>query len=659
MRLRTRAEVTTGMRVLVIEDEDQLCGLLREFLLMRGYQPIIAHTAEAALSLLHSDRPDAVLLDVSLPGMSGLEFLKLQTIRDLQVPILVMSGRVTERQAQECLGLGAFDFIGKPLSLARLEQVLACLAPVAQPPERASTLDRRHEPRLPVALPVRVHEETGAEWDGTSVNLSASGVKIRANEAVSPGAAATLHLTLPDGEPHVEVASVLVRADLDGYAFYFVNLTNGQVERLRRLVRQPTAALARPVEHDVRILHTIAQTINGSLDVDEVLRITLDALADVTGHECVSLHLLSADGATLHLRGDRGLWPSLREVNRVLPVGTGIIGRVAATGQTAHLSDVRESRDLLPATRPVVEREGIRGFVCAPIRHRGRVLGTLSLGRRTPQPFTAAEVALLEASADQIGGALENAELAATTRRQLEDLKLAESQLVEGDKLSTIGRLTAGFVHEIKNPLTVIIAQAELGLRVAEDPEKSRDRLRIILQETARATQLLQTLLKFSRRQPPERRPCALEDLVRWVLELKAPQLKRDQIDVITEFEPVPPVWVDEQQIQQVLLNLVQNAHEMLAAQSGERVLTLRVSPVGDLAQVAVLDNGPGIPPDVLPRLFHAFVTTKAPGEGTGLGLWVSSGIVEQHDGRLRAENRPAGGAAFTVELPYRRRPST
>jgi C4-dicarboxylate-specific signal transduction histidine kinase len=162
----------------------------------------------------------------------------------------------------------------------------------------------------------------------------------------------------------------------------------------------------------------------------------------------------------------------------------------------------------------------------------------------------------------------------------------------------------------------------------------------------------VQNLLLFSRHYPPERRPCALSDQVRRVLELKAYQLMSDKIEVETEFEDCPPVWADENQMQQVLLNLVQNAHQAMARED-ERVLTVRVRPIGGAVTVEVLDTGAGITPDALPRLFDPFFTTKPPGEGSGLGLSVSYGIVAEHKGKLRGENRAdRRGAVFTIELP-------
>jgi two-component system NtrC family sensor kinase len=140
---------------------------------------------------------------------------------------------------------------------------------------------------------------------------------------------------------------------------------------------------------------------------------------------------------------------------------------------------------------------------------------------------------------------------------------------------------------------------------------------------------------------------------VRRVLDLKAYQFQQDDVQVITELEPCPPVRADEHQLQQVLLNLVQNAHQAMVRDGGERTLTVRLAVEGERALIAVLDTGPGIAADVLPRIFDPFFTTKPPGEGSGLGLSVSYGIVAEHRGRLWAENRPEGGAAFYVEIPF------
>src|SRR5438132_12080949 len=197
--------------------------------------------------------------------------------------------------------------------------------------------------------------------------------------------------------------------------------------------------LVRPaVQLHLEILHTVAATVSRTLDVNDVLRTAVEALTRVTGHEIASLHLLSEDGKMLHLRGERGMSPALRGVNQTLPVGQGLIGRVASTGRTVRVEKNYADPDLLPAARAAVQREHIRGFVCVPIHSRGRILGTLSLGRKTVDRFAASEITLLEATADQIGLALDNARLYSEKERQLEERKRIQAQLVRSEKLSAV-----------------------------------------------------------------------------------------------------------------------------------------------------------------------------------------------------------------------------
>ena len=408
------------------------------------------------------------------------------------------------------------------------------------------------------------------------------------------------------------------------------------------------------MERHLEILHTVAETVSRSLDVEEVLRTALDALTHVTGHEISSLHLFSEDGRTLRLRGDRGLSDPLREINQELAVGTGLIGRVASTGETLNIKNVVQSPNLLPAAKSTVQKDRMRGFLCVrDPRSRPRSSGRCRSAARSRDAFAEREVALVEATADQIGIALDNARLYSETVRQLEELRRTQAQLVHAEKLSAVGELASGVAHEINNPLTTILGQAHLLLDHSDVTPHVRDRVKIIADEASRAARIVQNLLLFARHYPPERRPCSLADQVGRVIELIGYQLEQDQIRIETDVVSSPPVWADENQMQQVVLNLVQNAHQAMVKQDGERVVTMRIRAVGATVLLEVLDTGPGIEQDALSRLFDPFFTTKPPGEGSGLGLSVSYGIVTEHKGRLRGENRTdRRGAIFTVELP-------
>src|SRR6266508_2639238 len=401
----------------------------------------------------------------------------------------------------------------------------------------------------------------------------------------------------------------------------------------------------------LEVLRAVTEAVSRSLDLNEVVQRSLAALTHVTGHEIASLHLISADGNNMLLCGDRGLSDELRRVNLELPMGEGLIGRVALSGRGRRVDDAGREADLLPTAQMAVSKDGIRGFVCVPIRARHRILGTLSLGRQTEDTFTDEEMALLECVADQIGLALDNARLYGEIHRQLDDLRRAQNEVVKAERLSAVNGLAAGVAHEINNPLTIIMAQLHL---LAQSPigHEVEDALAVIDTAAKRAASIVRDLILFAEHRPPRRQRCQVAEQVKQVLAFEQPRLEADGITVRTELEPVPDIWADHNHLQEVLLHLVQNAqHAMKAAHDGG-VLSIRVRPMPTGVRIEVADVGPGIPPEHLPRIFNPFFTTKQPGDGRGLGLSVSHSIVDEHGGRLWAENLPDGGAQFTIDLP-------
>jgi DNA-binding response OmpR family regulator len=231
-----------AMRVLVVEDEPDVGDVFVDYLLELGHEPVLVRTAEDALGTMATERPDAILLDVRLPGMSGIEFLQLPPIRDCGVPIVAVSGVASETQARECLRLGAVEFVGKPLPLTRLQEVLAEIEPHARDTtqgtrERASR-DRRLNSRAPLTVPVRIAEDGGTQWDATSVDVSVSGIRVSGRAAAHAGDVARLTFTPPDGGSAMSLMASLVRLDLAGYAFSFIAPSPEHTARLRQLVKR-------------------------------------------------------------------------------------------------------------------------------------------------------------------------------------------------------------------------------------------------------------------------------------------------------------------------------------------------------------------------------------------------------------------------------------
>ncbi len=239
------------MKVLIVEDEVQVGEVFRDLLLELGHEPVLVRSAEGALGLFQKSRFDAIILDLKLPGMSGIDFLQLRPVRESGVPVVVVSGVATEAEARECLRLGAVDFLDKPVPFERLQTVLASIEPQALfrlHVDAATRVERRRALRVPLPVPVRVLEYNGTAWDTSSVNVSSSGIKIHLVMGISPGAAVKLVFTLPDGGEPIQVMALLVRQDRDGYAFYFANLTTPGFERLSSLrgdLRTPSFATRR------------------------------------------------------------------------------------------------------------------------------------------------------------------------------------------------------------------------------------------------------------------------------------------------------------------------------------------------------------------------------------------------------------------------------
>ena len=401
----------------------------------------------------------------------------------------------------------------------------------------------------------------------------------------------------------------------------------------------------------LRVLRAVGEAVNSTLDLEQVIERSLEALTRVTGHEISSLHLISSDGARLLLRGDRGLSERLRAINGVLPMGTGLIGGVAASGLPRRVQDVARVKDLLPAARDVVAADGIRAFVCVPIRARQRVLGTLCLGRQAPSRFTSAELRLLECVADQIGLALDNARLHAESRRHVEELERGRTATVRAERLSAVDGLAAGVAHEINNPLTIILGQVHVLLQ-GETPADLPHGLLMIDTAAKRAAKIVKDLRQFAEPNPAARAPCSVPTEIRSVIAQEGPHLEAAHIGTRLDLEEVPIIWGDASQLRQVLTHLVDNARHAMAAAHGGGTLRVRLMPLPGGVRIEVADDGPGIAREHLPRIFNPFFTTKGPDQGRGLGLSVAYGIVKEHGGRLWAENVAEGGALFVVELP-------
>jgi PAS domain S-box-containing protein len=239
--------------------------------------------------------------------------------------------------------------------------------------------------------------------------------------------------------------------------------------------------------------------------------------------------------------------------------------------------------------------------------------------------------------------------------RDMTEQNHTTAMLQQKEKLSSIGEIVAGVAHELNNPLSGVLGFSQLLAQKDENGRFQRDIERIV-DCAGRCQKIVQNLLSFARPGSPERKPVGLNGILEKTLDLLEPALRADSIEIVKEITPdLPYVMADFHQVQQVLTNLINNAQQAIGTERGRGRLTLRTQLRRDgRVAISVGDNGPGIPPEVLPRIFDPFFSTKKQGRGTGLGLSVSFGIVRDHGGEILVETQVGAGTTFIVVFdPY------
>jgi two-component system NtrC family sensor kinase len=238
-------------------------------------------------------------------------------------------------------------------------------------------------------------------------------------------------------------------------------------------------------------------------------------------------------------------------------------------------------------------------------------------------------------------------------RREVTEQRRLEASLAQAEKLAAVGQLAAGVAHEINNPLTAIIANAQFLTEDLSPMSDSYQSAQLVARAGERAARVVRRLLDFARQEELDCQPLDVNDSLREAMTLMEPQLASSGIRLVTHLEPnLAPVNGSPDHILGIWLNLLINALDALDGRNGERVIEIHSQRLEEFVQVSIIDNGPGIPADQLPHIFHPFYTTKAPGKGTGLGLSTSYLTVEQHGGRIDVISEPGQGTALIVKLP-------
>jgi len=257
-------------------------------------------------------------------------------------------------------------------------------------------------------------------------------------------------------------------------------------------------------------------------------------------------------------------------------------------------------------------------------------------------------------SRDEIGHlSISFNEMADELQEREQSLKSAQLALVQSEKMAAVGTLSAGLAHEVKNPLSAVLGYAQLSKRKLEQPEVVRKHLDTIESETRRCNEIIGNLMQFSRQEKGEFSEVSINDVVEKSMSIVDHQLSLKGVRMNANLAPdIPDITGNPNQLQQVLMNLAINAQQAMQPDGG--TVDLETYYDDSFAYVAVSDTGPGVSAEIAEKIFEPFYTTKAAGEGTGLGLSVTYGIVQDHKGDIRIEQSESGGARFVIQIPIK-----
>ena len=427
----------------------------------------------------------------------------------------------------------------------------------------------------------------------------------------------------------------------------------GKVERYQGFVLDVTEK--RRAEDEMRrrnrelnALNAMAVVATQSFDLDEILNLTLRQVVSLFGAESGSVYLSDSDAPTYRRRAAWG--PRSRDKSRPAEIsfaeGFGdLIMRSRAEVITAEYLP-----HLTGTVAEFIRSSSDGSWIWVLFWGKDSPIGMMGLRSHSEYEYSSGEENLLVAISRQLATTIEKVRLYEETCKAYEDLRRTQEQLLQSEKMSAVGQLIAGVAHELNNPLTAILGYAQL-LESEGLNERAQDYVAKMFKQAQRTHRVVQNLLSFARQRKPERSEVDIRKVLEETLALRDYDLKVNHIVVEKDFAADPALVVaDPHQIEQVFLNIINNAVDAVLESGRSGKLKIRVFCENGCACAQFADDGPGIKDPK--RIFDPFYTTKSVGKGTGLGLSICYGIVKEHGGDITAHNATEGGAVIDVRLP-------
>ncbi|HYL09101.1 MAG TPA: PAS domain S-box protein [Candidatus Acidoferrales bacterium] len=451
-----------------------------------------------------------------------------------------------------------------------------------------------------------------------------------------------VQLRRKDGEILTVLESSIATRDISGavtaYQGFLLDIT--ERKRAEQEVRRRN--------RELMVLNSIGQTLSQPLELPDLLSRSLRQITELFGLDVASIYLLNEKTCVIRRAAAFG---HRSEYMRHFPqteIHRDLINHVRAV----HASVLPFLSLPLPQVfRDVHEKEGLQVAYVVVLWSKDRILGCLAVGSRTRREFTPADLNLLGSTGTQFAAAIEKSLLYEEARQAYDNLRRAQEQLVQSEKMAAVGQLISGVAHELNNPLTAILGYSQLLASSDGMSQTGVEYVEKLHKQAQRTHRIVQNLLSFSRQQKPERLTIDLNRVLEDTLGLRDYDLRVNNIQVHRDLAPnLPPTAADPHQLQQVFLNILNNAVDAILDKDKRGDIWVRSSVEERQILVEFTDSGPGVQDPS--RVFDPFYTTKPVGKGTGLGLSICYGIISEHGGSIRVQNSPPRGAAFSVTLP-------
>ena len=446
-----------------------------------------------------------------------------------------------------------------------------------------------------------------------------------------------------DGEIRTVLESSIAVKDTAG------NVTAYQGFLLDITERKRAEQEIRRRNRELLVLNSIGQTLMESMDLSDSLHRTLRQMAELFSLDACALYLFDEEGTKTRRVAAVG---HRSEYARNFPA-VDLKGDLLPHIKAVHATFLSVQGLPLPAIfREAQRKEELVSAYIVVLWSKDRVIGGLTVGSRTPKEFSPADVNLLIAVGSQLSSAIERTTLYEEARQAYENLRRTQEQLLHSEKMAAVGQLISGVAHELNNPLTAILGYSQLLTSSGQMGPQGIEYSEKLYKQAQRTHRIVQNLLSFARQHKPERVPVQLNLILEETLALRDYDLRMNHIRVHLELSPdLPYTSADPHQLQQVFLNMVNNAVDAMLEHSNEGDLWVKTGAKEDKLFIEFTDSGPGVKD--ASRVFDPFYTTKPVGKGTGLGLSICYGIISEHGGTIQVRNVPSKGASFTIEVPY------